>query len=344
MKTQAAILVRQRRPLEVVDLEIPALKPHQILVRIVSAGVCGSQIGEIDGLKGKDPYLPHCLGHEAGAVVEEAGSGVRKAKRGDHVVLHWKVGEGKDAEPASYRWGKKTVNAGRVTAFQRHAVVSENRVTVIPQNIPFRTAALYGCAVTTGFGVVEKDAKVRRGESVLVIGAGGVGQIQIVAARHAGATPIVACDVHASKLKLALKNGATHAVKSGPGLDRALRKILNGRALDAVFENTGLKRVIEFAYEACGPRGRTILVGVPDSREKAEIDTLPLHFGKVLTGSFGGDARPAEDIPRILDLERRHGWNFGSLASPGYTLERINDAIADLRTGRAVRPLIDMGE
>lgn len=342
MKTKAAILIAQRRPLEIVDLQIPSLKPHQVLVRIGATGVCGSQIGEIDGHKGPDPFLPHCLGHEAGGVVEAVGPGVKKTKSGDRVVLHWRPGTGRDAAPAVYRWGSRTVNAGRVTTFQELSVVSENRLTVIPRPVPFETAALYGCAVTTGFGIIANDAKLKKGESVLVLGAGGIGQMEIIAARHAGASPIIACDLHAKKLSLARANGATHVLRSGPALLTAIKKILKGRPLDAVLENTGKKSLIEFAYDAAGPKGRVILVGVPDAKEKASIDTLPLHFGKILTGSHGGDARPDRDIPRILALQRRSRWNFKPLITTGYSLDRINDAIRDLHEGRALRPLITL--
>jgi S-(hydroxymethyl)glutathione dehydrogenase/alcohol dehydrogenase len=342
MKTIAAILLNLKCPLELVDLELPKLKPHQVLVRIHVSGVCGSQIGEIDGVKGPDPYLPHCLGHEAGATVEEVGPGVKKTRRGDRVVLHWRPGTGCDAEPALYRWGRRTVRAGRVTTFQRHAVVSENRLTVVPASVPMDVAAMYGCAVTTGFGIVTRDARVQKGETVLVLGAGGVGQIEIIAARNAGAGCIIATDLHSTKLKLAIQNGAHYALKAGKGLEVRMRKILRGRVPDVVLENTGRTDLIESAYEWTGPNGRTILVGVPRAGDKAHIDTLPLHFGKVLTGSHGGGARPQEDIPGILKWQRRTKWSWKPLMSSSYTLERINDAIRDLRQGRALRPMIRM--
>lgn len=340
MKTRAAILTRLKRPLQIVELEIPQLKAHQVLVRVRVTGVCGSQLGEMDGLKGPDRFLPHCLGHEAGAVVEAVGPGVRKTKRGDHVVLHWRPGTGTDAEPARYDWNGRVVNAGRVTTFQEHAVISENRLTVIPKSVPFETAALYGCAVTTGFGIVANDAALKKGETVLVLGSGGIGQVQILAARDAGASVIIATDLYEKKLTLARKNGATHTLRSGPGLSRQLQKILGRRPLDVVLENTGKKSVIEFAYESAGPQGRVILVGVPDARQKAEIDTLPLHFGKILTGSHGGGARPDRDIPRILAVQRRKRWDLRPMSNPGYTLDTINDALNDLRSGKALRPLV----
>ncbi|MBF0254016.1 MAG: zinc-binding dehydrogenase [Candidatus Omnitrophica bacterium] len=341
MKTKAAILVQQKKPLVITDIEVPALKAHQVLVRIEAAGVCGSQIGEIDGVKGPDRFLPHLLGHEAGAVVVETGPGVKKVKAGDHVVLHWKPSAGRDAATPVYRWGRRRVNAGRVTAFQELSVVSENRVTRIPRNVPFTTAALYGCALLTAWGVVTRDARLKRGESLLVLGAGTLGLSEIMFAKMIGASPIIAVDLYAGKLRVAKELGATHVIHSRTqNTHRLIQRDLKGRTLDVVFENTGRRDVIELGYELCGPKGRTILVGVPGYREKASIDTLPLHFGKALTGSFGGDARPDKDIPYLLSCQRKKAFDPTSLLSEPYSLDRINDAILDLRRGRVIRPVI----
>src|SRR5262245_23867936 len=154
MITEAAILVELRKPLELVELEVPALKPGQILVEIAYSGACGSQVNEAMGLKGEDKWLPHCLGHEATGIVLETGPAVTKVKAGDTVVLSWLKGSGIEAGGAIYRWGARTVNAGAVTTFQRHAVVSENRVTRMPPGVPMSAGILLGCAAPTGMGAV----------------------------------------------------------------------------------------------------------------------------------------------------------------------------------------------
>ena len=213
MKTKAAILVRQKRPLVVDEVEIPSLKRGQVLVRVHASGVCGSQIGEMDGVKGPDRYLPHLLGHEAGGVVEETGPGVTRVKRGDRVILHWRPGKGIQADTPRYRWGRKMVNAGWVTTFQERSVVSENRLTKMPRGIGMETAALYGCALLTGFGVVRNDASLKKGESAVVLGSGGIGLCEIIALRAASGRPIAAVDLYPHKLSLAKSYGATHAVR-----------------------------------------------------------------------------------------------------------------------------------
>src|SRR5262245_18587964 len=126
MRTEAAILVELKQPLELVELEVPALKPGQVLVEIAYSGVCGSQVNEAMGLKGEDKWLPHCLGHGATGIVRETGPAVTKVKADDKVVLSWIRGSGVEAGGAVYRWGARNVNAGAVMTFQRHAVVSEN--------------------------------------------------------------------------------------------------------------------------------------------------------------------------------------------------------------------------
>ncbi|OGW83847.1 MAG: dehydrogenase [Omnitrophica bacterium GWA2_52_8] len=347
MKTKAAILTELHKPLSVEEVEIPAPGRGQVLVRIKATGVCGSQLGEIDGRKGPDKWVPHLLGHEAGGVVEDTGAEVTRVKPGDHVVLHWRKGPGIEAKTPAYDWNGQRVNAGWITTFQDYTIISENRLTVIAPDVPFEVAALFGCCVTTGFGVIENDAKLKAGETVLVIGAGGVGLASIMAARIHGAGVILAADIHDRKLALARECGATHTIHSRKkDLRAAVEKILDGRHLDVVIENTGLTPLIELGYEICGPQGRTILVGVPDRREKASIDTLPLHFGKVLTGSHGGGIEPAADIPRLLELWRRGRIDCSKFLDGGrrYKLDEINEAIEALRSGAAIRPMVWMGE
>ncbi len=172
MKSLAAILVEQGKPLVVDDVEVPEPSFGQVLVRVEASGVCGSQIGEIDGVKGPDRYLPHLLGHEATGQVEEVGPFVSTVQPGDRVVLHWRPGTGIQAPPASYRWGARDLSAGWVTTFQARTVVSETRVTPVSSDLDAETTVLYGCAMTTAYGVVCNDAAVRVAESVLVLGTG----------------------------------------------------------------------------------------------------------------------------------------------------------------------------
>src|SRR5262249_4900024 len=157
---------------------------------------CGSQIGEIDGVKGPDRFLPHLLGHEGGGIVLEVGPEVRQVKAGDRVVLHWRPGMGIEARPPVYDWNGRKVNAGFVTTFNRYAVISENRVTVVPPDTDYEVCCLLADTLTTGFGVIDNDAQVKIGEAVVVIGVGGIGLGTVLGAKLAGAYPIIAVDLY----------------------------------------------------------------------------------------------------------------------------------------------------
>ena len=342
---KAAILVEQRHPLELGTLEVPRLHYGQVLVRMLYSGICGSQIGEIDGVKGPDSHLPHLLGHEGTGEVIEVGDGVTRVRAGDHVVLHWRPAAGIQAGTPSYRWGNRTVKAGWVTTFNEMAVVSENRVTPIPSHLDMATAALYGCAITTGFGVVHHDARLCIGESIVVLGVGGVGLAVVLGASLAGAHPIVAVDVSSAKLEMARRYGATHTVLGGTTrVGDEIRCCLEGRGADVAVENTGRPEVIETSYEITHARGRTILVGVPPAGARISIDSMPLHFGKVMTGSHGGGSVPSDDIPRYLRMEAAGRFGLQDMISHRYELENVNLALEAMRRGEVIRAVIAMGD
>lgn len=344
-KMKAAILVEQRKPLVVDEIELPSeLDVGQILVKIHYSGICGSQLGEIDGAKGEDKFLPHLLGHEASATVLEIGPGVKHVKPGDTVVLHWRKGQGIEGAPPSYRWKGKKLNAGWIATFNEYAIVAENRMTVIPAGSDLEVAALFGCAVTTGFGVIENNANVRIGESVVVFGAGGVGLNIVQAAALVGAYPVIAVDLHENRLALAKSMGATHLINSSKedALDR-INKIVNGQGVDVFIDNTGQPAIIEMGYSLTKPQGRVTLVGVPRNGEKIQIYSLPLHFGKALSGSHGGEAVPHSDIPRYHNLYQVGRIRLKELITERIALEDINAAIAKMRSGEASgRCLIEM--
>ena len=173
---KAAVLVQSKAPLEVVDLRMPEqLSFGQVHVKIHYSGICGAQINEIEAAKGQDKFLPHLLGHEGSGTVLAVGEGVKRVKPGDHVVLHWRQSGGLQCEPPKYQWNARTVNAGWVTTFNDEAVISENRLTAIPADFDLKLAPLFGCAVTTAVGVINNDAQVKIGQSVVIFGVRAAG-------------------------------------------------------------------------------------------------------------------------------------------------------------------------
>jgi len=331
---KAAVLVELRKPLVVAEIGLPAsLAPGQVLVKIHYSSICGSQLGEIDGAKGEDKFLPHLLGHEGSGTVVDVGPGVRHVQCGDTVVLHWRKGLGIEAETASYHWDGRKVNSGWITTFNEYAVVSENRVTSIPADSDLEVATLFGCAVTTGFGVVVNNARVSIGESTVVFGAGGIGLNIVQAAALCSAYPVIAVDLHDSKLDLARRLGATHTINSSKtDAATAIHEIV-GSGVDVFIDNTGIPAIIQMGYQLTKPQGRVVLVGVPRKGSNVDIYSLPLHFGKVLTGSHGGEAIPQRDIPRYSELFRVGRIKLRELLTHRYELDEINTAIAAMRDG-----------
>jgi S-(hydroxymethyl)glutathione dehydrogenase/alcohol dehydrogenase len=340
MKTAAAILVEQHAPLLLDEVEVPGLSYGQVLVQVKATRVCGTQLGEIDGVKGPDRYLPHLLGHEAGGVVLDVGPEVTHVRPGNRVVLHWRPGMGIQAAPPRYRLGSRSINAGNITTFQSVTVVSENRLTVIPDDVDFETAALLADTITTGFGAVCRNARVEIGESVVVVGVGGIGLGVVLGAKLAGAHPIIAVDVHDHKLAKAREFGATHTINSrNEKLAEAVLGHLNGPA-DAIFDGTGRPAVIDECWRATGPRGRLVLVGVMPHDLKFSLNTLPLHFGKSILGSEGGASMPHLDIPRYLRMIAAGRIDLNGMISHRYPLQDVNAAIDLMRAGESIHTIL----
>ena len=332
----AAILTSQNKPLLVDDVEMPQdLKLVQVLVKVHLSGICGSQLGEITGAKGQDKFLPHLMGHEGCGTVIDIGPGVKTVKKNDLVVLHWKKGDGLQSEVPVYKWNGGKLNAGWVTTFNSHAIISENRCTSIPKNTDRELATLFGCAITTGFGVIENNAKLKMGESVVIYGSGGIGLNIIQAANLLSAYPIIAVDIHNNRLNLAKRIGATHIINSSSeDPAKRIKEILKERKLDVFIDNTGFPKFIELGYSLVNDEGRVVLVGVPRLGNNINIYSLPLHFGKSLIGSHGGDVKPELDIPRYLNLIQKKKIKLKEIISDRYKLKNINEAIQAMREGK----------
>jgi S-(hydroxymethyl)glutathione dehydrogenase / alcohol dehydrogenase len=345
IKIKAAILLQQHAPLELAEIETPdRLRYGQVLVKVHYSGICGAQINEIEGAKGPDKFLPHLLGHEGCATVLDIGDGVRTVKKGDKVVMHWRPSNGIQSETPTYSWDGRKVNAGWVTTFNDYAIVSENRLTAIPEDFDPKLAPLFGCAITTAIGVINNNAQVKIGQSVVVFGVGGVGLCIAQAAQMVSAYPILAVDVVDSKLEMAKQFGATHCINSKkvPDVEKAIRDIVGPNGADVIVETTGIARVIETAYGLTQAKGKTILVGVPRKGDNISIYSLPLHFKKILTGSEGGDSEPHNDIPRYLRLVQAGKFRLDGLITHQFKLDQINEAISLVRGGEAGRVIVEM--
>ena len=345
---KAAILVKQNARLVVADVDLPELDVGQVLVKVEYSGICGKQIDELEGRRGEDPYLPHLLGHEGAGTVVDVGPGVRKVKSGDRVVLHWIKGSGIDSAPPRFSSPEfssqgKTISAGWVTTFSEYTIASENRVTPIPKDLPGDVASLLGCAVTTGLGIVFNNAGLKPGQSIAVFGVGGVGLNVIQGAALVNAYPIVAIDLFGHKLEHAQAFGATHTVNSGEDDVREfLAKLSDGKGLDATVDTTGNAQVRQMTYDVTSNTGKTIFAGVPHQGEQFAIDSFPLHFGRRVLGSHGGDTVPDSDIPRYIRLYQLGKLKLAEQITHRYILDDINDALDTVRRGEVGRCVVAM--
>lgn len=332
MKTRAAVLTGIKKPLEVLEIEVPELKEGQVLVKIVAAGVCRTQINEWQGLKGEDKYLPHLLGHEASAVVERVGVGVNKVKVGDYVVVSWIKGDGMDVGGGIYtdNEGRK-INSGPAAVFTEYAVVSENRVVVIDNDVRPEVAALFGCAVPTGVGVVTNTLKAKNGQSIAIFGVGGVGAAAILGAVYAGCDPIIAVDVKPAALELAMKLGATQAINVVEASDLAV---------DLAVEASGVPAVATQAFEALTNSGTLAIAGHPAQGLVVSFDPFGFIQGKKVVGTWGGDVEPDKDIPKLVDLYKQGRLPADLLISRVYSLEEINQVLDDLVENRIIRAVL----
>ncbi len=343
MKTQAALLVELNKPLVVAEIEIPALKYGQVLVEIAYSGACGSQVNEVVGNKGEDKWLPHCLGHEGTGTVMECGPSVTKVKAGDKVVLSWLKGSGIEAGGAVYKWDGKTVNAGAVTTFQRHALISENRLTVMAKDLSLEVAVLLGCAAPTGMGAVLNVLAAKPGDAIAIFGTGGIGVNAVMAAAFAGANPVIGIDLSASRRDLAKRYGATHVIDPNAGDVIAQIKAIVPNGVDLAVEATGIPQVMDQALASTRAQGgRAVVIG--NARHDARLTLNPAVFnqGKSLMGTWGGDSVPDRDYGRYGRLLASGRFPVRELLSKPYRLDQADEALRDLAAGKVGRPLIDM--
>lgn len=340
---KAAILYKTGQPLIVDEVKLPDnLEFGQVLIKLYYSGICGAQINEIDAIKGEDNYLPHLLGHEGSGIVENIGPAVSTVKVGDHVVLHWRPSNGIQSNPPSYLWNNKKLNAGWVTTFNDKAVISENRLTVIPKDFDVALAPLFGCAITTAFGVINNDANLKIGQSVIVIGLGGVGLNIVQASNLVSANPIIGVDINKNKVIKAKNFGLDYGYN---GLNEnninEIKAVLGNRGADVVIETTGLSEQIQNAYDLTHPDGKTILVGVPKKGDNISIYSLPLHFNKILKGSHGGESIPHIDIPNYINLFKARNINIKDMITHEFSLDDINEALELFRSGEAGRIMLN---
>jgi len=346
MKTLAAVLYEINKPLKIEELSIPGLKKGQVLVRVAYSGICRSQLNEIKGLKGEDKYLPHTLGHEGSGVVEAVSKGVDKVKIGDRVVLTWIKGIGQDAPTALYKGNNgRRVNSGAISTFLTRAVISENRLIKIPAALPLKQAALLGCAIPTGAGILINTINPSKHESIAIFGMGGIGLSALFAAKIKTVSKIIAIDISEDRLRQAMLLGATHTFNAGKeDVLEGIMKITENKGVDYAIECAGKKEAMESAFKAVRDNdGLCIIAGNLACGQAIQIDPFDLIKGKRIVGTWGGQSNPDKDIPKYARWAISGRLNLEKLISRVFDLRHINQAIASMEQRVTGRILIDMG-
>lgn len=334
---KAIILEYLDSDLTVDEIELTPLQYGQVLVKNLVSGLCGAQLQEISGLKGNANFLPHLMGHEGCGIVEEVGVGVSTVKVGDKVVMHWRKSDGIEAPFPNYIYNGKKISSGKVTTLSEYSIVSENRLTTVPDDTPEELCALLGCGLTTALGVITNEAQVKFGESILVIGAGGVGLNLIQGAKLASAYPIYAADVIDEKEELCLSLGATNYIN--------LKTSSINRKFDVIVDTTGNPNVINNAITNLSGTGRLILVGQPKPGQDVVIPNAGKLFdgvGQIIKATQGGKTSPTEDIPRYINLYKSGLLDISKIITHRFDLDDINKAFNLLRSGHAGRIIINI--
>lgn len=356
---KAAVCHEFGAPLVVEDIQIGDAGQGAVKVKISACAICHSDIIYADGAWGGT--LPAVYGHEAAGVVEQIGPGVTHVSVGDHVVVtllrscgechycsmgHQSICEGSvpiDAEPPLTRSDGADLHQGlRTGAFAEHVVVDGSQVCAIPKDVPMDSASLLACGVMTGLGAVWNTAEVPSGSHVVVIGTGGVGLNSVQGAALRGARTVIAMDLSDEKMEAAKKFGATHTVNAAAN-DAAeqVKALTDGRGADYVFVTVGAVPAIEQSFHLLAPAGTTVLVGMPGSDAIAKFDPDAVaNAAQRVMGSKMGSCKVRVDIPRLVDLYQQGRLKLDELITGRYPLEQINEAIAEVKSGEALRNVI----
>lgn len=361
MRATAAVMIEPNQPLQIRQIEVDQPGPGEARIRMAASGVCHSDLHTLDGTL--EYALPVVLGHEGAGVVESVGPDVTNIRPGDHVMLSWvpycgrcpSCTTGHPSLCEDLAWSDQgTMRDGTVrfhadgqpihhyttSSFASVSVVPAQSCIPVDDDLPLQELALMGCAVMTGVGAVFNTAKVRPGDSVAVVGCGGVGLNVIQGAVIAGATKIIAIDIDDRALALARELGATHTVNSAAGNPAAEVHTITGGGVDHAFEVLGRTKTIELTLEITGRRGQSVLVGMATPEARPTFDALSVTVEeRVIRGCWYGSCRPAVDFPILIDLYRSGRIRLDTLTT-AIPLNSINDAFDGLRQGRAGRAVV----
>ncbi len=356
-QVQGVIARSKRAPVELVDITIPDPGPNDVVVRIQACGVCHTDLTYRDG--GINDEFPFLLGHEAAGIVEAAGSAVTHVEVGDFVVLNWRAVCGNcracrrgrpwycfdtfnASQPMTLTDGTELTPALGIGAFAEKTLVHEGQCTKVDPNADPAVVGLLGCGVMAGLGAAVNTGNVSRGDSVAVIGCGGVGDAAIAGARLAGASPIIAIDRDPKKLQMAVELGATHTIDASK-LDAvaAVRELTGGFGADVVIDAVGRPETWKQAFYARDLAGTVVLVGVPTPDMTLEMPLIDFFSrGGALKSSWYGDCLPERDFPALVDLYEQGRLPLDKFVSERIKLDQVEEAFETMHRGEVLRSVV----
>ena len=361
-KVKAVVALAQDAPVTVTTINVPDPGKGEALVKVLTCGVCQTDHHYVTGGVGQD--FPYLLGHESAGIVEAVGDDVTDIAPGDLVILNWRAvcGECRACRKGQPQYCFATHNAAQkmtledgteltpalgIGSFAEKTLVAAGQCTKITGDIsPEQYAAigLLGCGVTAGLGAVLNTGELKRGESVAVIGCGGVGTAAIAGAQLGGATTIIAVDIDEDKLARAREHGATHTVNSSK-VDpvEAIKELTGGFGADLVIDAVGIAPTFKQAFEARDLAGRVVLVGVPAPGTTWDIP-LDEVFGRggSIKSAWYGDTLPSRDFPEFVDQYLLGRLDLDGFVSERIRLEDVNEAFETMKTGRVLRSVVEL--
>ena len=329
LKIKSWVLTQLKKPLEEKSLKISELKEGQFLIKIIFTGFCASQYGEINGVKGKDKYLPHCLGHEAVGIVVSKNS-KKLIFENDYVVLHWMKSSGVDCKPISYlAENNKKINSGMITTFGNYAVISENRITKInPQKKDLINYTLLGCSIPVGISTVEKIIKAKKNDRILLIGSGAIG-LPIIHYCKTQKIKIDIIEIRNRSIKLAKIFGCNKVYRNID--NKSLIKNLETSFYDHVVDTSGSSKLIEEIIRKIKPKVNICLIGVAKNKELIKIDPMKINYGMKIVGSYGGDFNPDKDIGNFFNFLKKTKFKFNLYIDKVYDIKEMNNLVNDFK-------------
>jgi S-(hydroxymethyl)glutathione dehydrogenase/alcohol dehydrogenase len=354
---KAAVLREVGKPLQIEDVDIRKPGPHEVLIRTVAAGVCHSDLHFVEG--SYTMPMPAILGHESAGVVEEVGEEVRSVKPGDHVITclsvfcghcedcltgHMSLCRNPDVRrpttPRITQNGAPVGQFAQLSSFAEQMLIHEHACVAIRKDMPLDRAALIGCGVTTGVGAVIHTSKVRPGETVAVIGCGGVGLSAINGAAIAGAGRIIAIDTSPAKDNMARAFGATDFINAAETDPVAAVMGLTGGGVHHAFEAIGLAKTAEQAFNMLARGGTANIIGMIPVGQSISLMGAAFLAEKRIQGSSMGSNRFPVDMPRLVDFYLSGQLKLDEMISRRVKLEDVNDAFAEMKTGQVARSVI----